>query len=66
VEAWTASVPGWSSLNNLRAEATFEGELDATTWKALMGELRTAIEDVGLSGCLRAEERSEEGAPGEG
>lgn len=71
LEAWnrigTRLVPKLrTNLNNLCAEATFEGDLDATSWNTLAGELKTVIEDLGLSGSLRVEERAGEDAPGEG
>ncbi len=70
VEVWnrigTRVIPKLRGLRDLRAQAVFEGELDADTWKVLEVELRTVVEDLGLSGTLRVEGRKVDSTPERG
>jgi hypothetical protein len=43
-------------LKDLQVRAEFAGELDPTTQAALIGDLKTTIEDLGLSGTLRVDQ----------
>jgi hypothetical protein len=60
VEVWnrlgTRLIPKLRALKGLQVRAEFAGELDPATQAALVGELKTTIEELGLSGTLRVDQ----------
>jgi len=60
VEVWnrlgTRLIPKLRALKGLQVRAEFAGEIDPATQAALIAEVKTTIEELGLSGTLRVDQ----------